>query len=196
MVSASPLTRCRIMPAKTLRGYRGAPRCRVELDGCGTLQQAPGSTQRAPVFDLVAAVERYPEFVALCNSLKVRQRTPRPWHRNRSGRIIVQVGAGDVYQPGDPRPAELKSCGIFARPVQPYWNRWYFDRNRIQACDVGFFIAYEFKSRMLAMVMGCDVRHGLPALRSGLRETRGREPYGHRSRSSARSGLRFSWEKV
>ncbi len=30
------------------------------------------------MFDLVADVERYPEFVPLCSSLKVRQRTPKP----------------------------------------------------------------------------------------------------------------------
>src|SRR3954454_10056350 len=29
------------------------------------------------MFDLVADVERYPEFVPLCHSLKVRQRTPK-----------------------------------------------------------------------------------------------------------------------
>ena len=30
------------------------------------------------MFDLVADVERYPEFVPLCQQLKVRQRTSRP----------------------------------------------------------------------------------------------------------------------
>jgi len=30
------------------------------------------------MFDLVADVERYPEFVPLCKSLKIRQRTPKP----------------------------------------------------------------------------------------------------------------------
>src|SRR3982074_912563 len=30
------------------------------------------------MFDLVADVERYPEFVPLCSALKVRQRTPNP----------------------------------------------------------------------------------------------------------------------
>src|ERR1700748_1943598 len=30
------------------------------------------------MFDLVADVERYPEFVPLCRALKVRQRTPKP----------------------------------------------------------------------------------------------------------------------
>src|SRR5580700_10560510 len=32
----------------------------------------------AQMFDLVADVERYPEFVPLCRSLKIRQRTQRP----------------------------------------------------------------------------------------------------------------------
>src|SRR5260370_35040153 len=31
----------------------------------------------AQMFDLVADVERYPEFVPLCHSLKIRQRTPK-----------------------------------------------------------------------------------------------------------------------
>ena len=30
------------------------------------------------MFDLVADVERYPEFVPLCRALKIRQRTPKP----------------------------------------------------------------------------------------------------------------------
>src|SRR3954463_15348242 len=30
------------------------------------------------MFDLVADVERYPEFVPLCKSLKIRQRTQKP----------------------------------------------------------------------------------------------------------------------
>jgi coenzyme Q-binding protein COQ10 len=32
----------------------------------------------AQMFDLVADVERYPEFVPLCRSLKIRQRTTKP----------------------------------------------------------------------------------------------------------------------
>ena len=32
----------------------------------------------AQMFDLVADVERYPEFVPLCRALKIRQRTPKP----------------------------------------------------------------------------------------------------------------------
>src|ERR1700730_841045 len=37
-----------------------------------------GPHSAAEMFDLVADVERYPEFVPLCKSLKIRQRTARP----------------------------------------------------------------------------------------------------------------------
>ena len=39
-------------------------------------------------------------------------------------------------------------------PFSNLENRWTFEPRGEQACDVGFFIAYEFKSRMLAMLMG------------------------------------------
>jgi coenzyme Q-binding protein COQ10 len=39
-------------------------------------------------------------------------------------------------------------------PFSNLENRWSFEPKPEEACDVGFFLAYEFKSRMLAMLMG------------------------------------------
>jgi coenzyme Q-binding protein COQ10 len=39
-------------------------------------------------------------------------------------------------------------------PFKRMHNRWAFHPAGDSACDVEFFIAYEFKSRMLAMLMG------------------------------------------
>jgi coenzyme Q-binding protein COQ10 len=39
-------------------------------------------------------------------------------------------------------------------PFSNMENRWTFEPKGDDACDVGFFIAYEFKSRMLAILMG------------------------------------------
>ena len=39
-------------------------------------------------------------------------------------------------------------------PFSNLENRWSFEPKGDKACDVGFFIAYEFKSRMLALLMG------------------------------------------
>jgi coenzyme Q-binding protein COQ10 len=39
-------------------------------------------------------------------------------------------------------------------PFSSLENRWTFEPKGDEACEVGFFIAYEFKSRMLGMLMG------------------------------------------
>jgi coenzyme Q-binding protein COQ10 len=39
-------------------------------------------------------------------------------------------------------------------PFSSLENRWTFEPKGETACDVGFFLAYEFKSRMLALLMG------------------------------------------
>ena len=39
-------------------------------------------------------------------------------------------------------------------PFSNLENRWSFEPKSETACDVGFFLSYEFKSRMLAILMG------------------------------------------
>jgi coenzyme Q-binding protein COQ10 len=39
-------------------------------------------------------------------------------------------------------------------PFSNLENRWSFEPISDSECDVGFFLSYEFKSRMLAMLMG------------------------------------------
>src|SRR5215813_15516495 len=39
-------------------------------------------------------------------------------------------------------------------PFSNLENRWTFEAKSEADCDVGFFLSYEFKSRMLALLMG------------------------------------------
>jgi len=51
--------------------------------------------------------------------------------------------------------ANLKILVEYLRgPFSSLENRWTFEPKSDTACDVGFFIAYEFKSRVLATLMG------------------------------------------
>jgi coenzyme Q-binding protein COQ10 len=110
------------------------------------------------MFDLVADVERYPEFVPLCQSLKIRQRTPKSdgtevivADMTVSFRLVREAFASEVTLD---RP-NLKIAVRYLRgPFSSLENRWTFEPKGEGACDVGFFIAYEFKSRMLALLMG------------------------------------------
>jgi coenzyme Q-binding protein COQ10 len=110
------------------------------------------------MFDLVADVERYPEFVPLCQSLKVRQRTPKP----DGTEIVVAdmtvsfnlVREGFTSEVTLDRPNLKITVRYLRGPFSNLENRWTFEAKGDNDCDVGFFIAYEFKSRMLALLMG------------------------------------------
>jgi len=110
------------------------------------------------MFDLVADVERYPEFLPLCQALKVRQRMPKPdgteiviTDMTVSFKLIRESFATrDVMD----RPNRRITVEYLQGPFSHLKNVWTFDPKGDDACDVGFFISYEFKSRMLALLMG------------------------------------------
>ena len=110
------------------------------------------------MFDLVADVERYPEFVPLCQALKVRQR-----RQNGDGtetivadmtvsfKLVKETFTSEVTLDRGERKINVR---YLRGPFSNLENRWTFEPRGEEACDVVFFIAYEFKSRMLAMLMG------------------------------------------
>lgn len=110
------------------------------------------------MFELVADVERYPEFVPLCKSLIIRQRMPKPdgtevivADMTVSFKLVRETFTSRVTLDR----ANLKILVEYLRgPFNNLENRWTFEPKGDNACDVGFFLSYEFKSRMLALLMG------------------------------------------
>jgi len=110
------------------------------------------------MFDLVADVERYPEFVPLCHSLKIRQRTPKidgieviVADMTVSFKLVREAFTSEVTLD---RPNLTITVRYLRGPFSSLENRWTFEPKADNACEVGFYLAYEFKSRMLAMLMG------------------------------------------
>jgi coenzyme Q-binding protein COQ10 len=110
------------------------------------------------MFDLVADVERYPEFVPLCQSLKIRQRTPQPdgteivvADMTVSFKLVRESFTSRVTLD---RPNLKILVEYLKGPFSNLENRWTFETKSDIECDVGFYLAYEFKSRMLALLMG------------------------------------------
>ena len=110
------------------------------------------------MFDLVADVERYPEFVPLCQSLKIRQRTPKPdgteiviADMTVSFKLVRESFTSRVTLD---RPNQKIMVEYLKGPFSNLENRWTFEPKSETDCNVGFFLAYEFKSRMLAVLMG------------------------------------------
>ena len=110
------------------------------------------------MFDLVADVERYPEFVPLCQKLRLIQRTKNP---DGTETIIADMTAAYklIRETFTSRVtldrANRKILVEYLRgPFSNLQNRWTFAAVDDKHCDVTFFISYEFKSRMLATLMG------------------------------------------
>jgi coenzyme Q-binding protein COQ10 len=113
----------------------------------------------AEMFALVADVERYPEFVPLCRALKVRRR-----EQGAAGfeTLIadMEIGYKAIRERFTSRVA-LDPAGMKIRveyvdgPFSQLENIWNFrDAPDGGGSKVEFFIAYEFRSRLLAVLMG------------------------------------------
>jgi coenzyme Q-binding protein COQ10 len=111
------------------------------------------------MFDLVADVERYPEFVPLCQSLKVRKRTTEP----EGVEVLVadmRVGYLAIRESFTSRVtldrAAMKiGAEYIDGPFRSLENVWTFKSEpEPDASRVEFFIEYEFRNRALAVLMG------------------------------------------
>ncbi len=110
------------------------------------------------MFDLVADVERYPEFVPLCQSLRVRKRTPDEEgvetivaDMTVAYKLIRETFVSRVTLD---RPNLKIQVEYLDGPFSRLDNRWTFTPTSETACEIAFFISYEFKSRMLGLLMG------------------------------------------
>jgi coenzyme Q-binding protein COQ10 len=110
------------------------------------------------MFDLVADVDHYPEFVPLCQSLKVRKRT-----QDGEGRDVIVADMTVAYKivretftsrvTLDRQKREIL-VEYLEGPFQRMNNRWTFNPAGDRACEVEFFISYELRSRTLGLLMG------------------------------------------
>jgi coenzyme Q-binding protein COQ10 len=110
------------------------------------------------MFDLVVDVKKYPEFVPMCSAMHVRRVTDK-------GDGVTEMVASmtvaykmirQTFVTRDTldRPNLKIQIEYLDGPFQRLQNRWAFHPQGENACDVEFFIEYEFKSRTLAMLMG------------------------------------------
>ncbi len=111
----------------------------------------------ADMFELVADVDKYPEFVPLCAALKVRSRTEKSETTvvvaamTVAYKVISQTFTSRVTLD---KPNLQILVEYLDGPFSRLQNRWTFKPTGDNACEVEFFIDYEFKSRTLAMLMG------------------------------------------
>src|SRR5688500_10697080 len=109
------------------------------------------------MFALVADVEKYPQFVPLCEALSVRSR------KERDGRsvLVADMTVGylairetfttQVLLKPEQNAIEVK---YIDGPFKYLSNEWRFTPTEGGGSEVHFAIDYEFKSRILGIMMG------------------------------------------
>ena len=110
------------------------------------------------MFALVADVEKYPQFLPLCEGLTVRRRTPR----EGGGEVLLadmSVGYKAIRETFTTqvllnRGEQVIDVQYIDGPFKYLNNKWTFLPDGERGCTVNFFIDYEFKSRILGALMG------------------------------------------
>ena len=109
------------------------------------------------MFDLVADVERYPEFLPLCESLRILRRS-----QSDEGveTLVAAMAVGYkaikesfTSRVALDRPRQRILVEYVDGPFKYLENRWTF-RPAPGGCEVEFYINYEFKSFALGLLMG------------------------------------------
>ena len=109
------------------------------------------------MFALVADVEKYPEFLPLCEGLRVRERSV-----DGQGREVLVADMTCGYKAIresftsrvtlDRERSHIVVAYIDG-PFRYLENNWVF-AGHAKGCEVKFDISYEFKSRMLGLLVG------------------------------------------
>ncbi len=109
------------------------------------------------MFDLVADVERYPEFVPMCDRIKIRSRR----EIGKRLRIVADMTIAYKFiresftsQVTLNRPDLKVDVQYIDGPFRYLDNQWQFTEIGEDQCEIHFEIDYEFKSKALGLLMG------------------------------------------
>lgn len=120
-----------------------------------TSRPVPHSPEQ--MFDLVADIERYPQFLPLCEALMIRSR------KERDGKVLLladmTIGYKAIRETFTTqvllnRATLTIDVKYIDGPFRYLDNRWRFEPAGEGGCNVHFFIDYEFKNKLLGSIMG------------------------------------------
>ncbi|MGH6988455.1 MAG: type II toxin-antitoxin system RatA family toxin [Stellaceae bacterium] len=134
------------------------------------------------LFDLVADIERYPEFLPWCTGARVRERL---------GNVIIAdlvIGFRMVRERFTSRVTLDRPGRIDVvysdGPFRYLTNRWRFEAQPDGSTIIDFFVDFEFRSRMLQHLIGLLFTEAVRRM-VGAFESRARQLYGASALSGA-----------
>lgn len=130
------------------------------------------------LFDLVADIERYPEFLPWCIGARIR---------SRSENVIVAdliIGFKGIREKFTSevtlnRPELRIDVKYREGPFRYLNNHWIFNDRSDGSCEIDFFVDFEFRSRILQKIMGVLFNEAVRRM-VGAFEARAAQLYGPR----------------
>ena len=138
------------------------------------------------MFDLVADVERYPEFLPWNSAARVRSRQTRPDGAEEIAADLVisfkvfreRFGSRVVLWPADPRTGALKiDTEYLDGPFRYMRSGWTFHVRPEGGCRVEFFVDFEFRNAILQRLIGVVFHEAMARIVRAF-EDRARNLYG------------------
>jgi len=109
------------------------------------------------MFALVARVENYPKFLPLCEALMVKHRERRDGKEVLIATMTVGYGMiNESFTTGVHLDSAARTILVeyLDGPFTFLENRWHFQPKGEGACEVEFYIAYDFRSRLFERLVG------------------------------------------
>ncbi len=133
------------------------------------------------LFDMVADIEKYPEFLPWCVATRIRE---RDGERGQETLISDMVIGFKIFREKFTSKVICNKPGridvsYFDGPFKYLTNHWIFEPHGEGQCEIDFFVDFEFKSRILQATIGAvfneAVRHMISAF-----EKRAAQLYGEK----------------
>jgi len=135
---------------------------------------------REQLFDLVADVERYPEFLPWCLAAKVRRREGRVIHAD------LVIGFRMVRERFTSRveltPPNRIDVAYAEGPFKHLTNHWIFEP-AAGGCEIDFYVDFEFRNRVLQKLIEVLFHEAVRRMVSAF-ESRARTLYGTRGQAA------------
>jgi coenzyme Q-binding protein COQ10 len=106
----------------------------------------------AQVFDVVAQVDKYPEFLPWCKACRITRRQGDVFFADLivSFKVYRERFTSKVML----QPSHQIDVEYIDGPFRYLKNRWRFEDDGAGGCIVDFFVDFEFKSRILQSLIG------------------------------------------
>jgi coenzyme Q-binding protein COQ10 len=114
------------------------------------------------LYDLVADIEKYPEFLPWCIAARNRSREPLDEGELISADLVIgfkmfreRVSSKvTLHPPSDDQTGGRIDVEYVEGPLKYLQNHWVFVPAENGGCEIDFFVDFEFRSRLLQKIVG------------------------------------------